>query len=87
MDQTIWELILDQGTAMLDAAVERRCLPTRIIGWRFKTRGGQPRVCQANETHSKMTSGNNKVFNAGKPLPKLNDVGDLKKALIGVEIL
>lgn len=30
---------------------------------------------------------NHKVFNAGKPLPKLSDVDDLKKALINLEIL
>jgi hypothetical protein len=88
MDQTMWELILDQRTVMLDAAVVRGCSPTRITGWRFEARDdGLPRVCQENEEHAKMTSGNHKVFNAGKPLPKLSDVDDLKKALINVEIL
>jgi len=72
---------------MLDAAVVQGCSPTRITGWKFEARDGQPRVCQANEEHAKMTSGNHKVFNAGKPLPKLSDVDDLKKALIDVEIL
>lgn len=81
------ELILDQGTVMLDAAVVRNCSPTRITGWRFEVRDGQPRVCQANETHSEMTSGNHKVFNAGKPHPKLTDSEDLKKALLDVGVL
>jgi hypothetical protein len=87
MDQTMWELILDQGTIILDVAVMRGCSLTRITSWRFEARDGQPRVCQANEEHAKMTLGNYKVFNAGKPLPKLSDVNDLKKALINVEIL
>lgn len=43
-------------------------------------RHGDPRVCQSNETHSKMTSGNHNVFNAGKPLPKLDNVDAPKSA-------
>ncbi|KAG6356057.1 hypothetical protein INS49_015442 [Diaporthe citri] len=65
------ELILDQGTIMLDTSFVKNCQPTRITGWTFESFDGSPRVCQSNETHSKMTSGNHKVFNAGKPLPKL----------------
>ena len=87
MDQAMQELILDQGTVMLDAAVVRGCSPTRITGWRFEARDGQPRVYQSNDTHSEMTSGNHKVFNAGKPQPKLSDVDDLKKALVDVGVL
>ncbi|MCJ1377782.1 hypothetical protein MMC17_000878 [Xylographa soralifera] len=87
MDQTMWELILDQGTVMLDAAVVRGCSPTRITGWRFETRDGQPRVCMTNEKHAKMNTGNHKVFNAGKLQPKLSDVDDLKKALFDVGVL
>ena len=87
MDQTMWELVLDHGTVMLDAAVVRDCSPTRITGWRFEVRDGQPRVCQSNETHAEMTSGSHKVFNAGKPQPKLGDASDLKKALIDVNVL
>lgn len=30
---------------------------------------------------------NHKVFNAGKPQPKLNDVDDLKKAFVDVGVL
>ena len=87
MDQSMWELVLDQGTVMLDSAAVRGCSPTRITGWRFEVRHGQPCVCEANETHAEMTSGNHKVFNAGKPQPKLSDVEDLKRALMNVDVL
>lgn len=86
-DQTMWELILDQGTVMLDVAAVRRCSPTRITGWRFEARDRQPRVCASNETHSRMKSGSHKVFNVGKPLPKLGDIHDLKKGLTDVGVL
>lgn len=87
MDQTMCELILDQGTVMLDAAAVRGCTATRVTGWRFEDRNGQPDVCASNESHSKMTTGNHKVFNVGKPQPRLSDVHDLKKALISAHIL
>lgn len=83
----MWELILDQGTVMLDTVVVHGYLPTRITGWRFEARDGQPRVCQANKTHSEMTSSKHEVFNAGKPQPKLGDVNDLKNALVDVGVL
>jgi hypothetical protein len=83
----MWELILNQGTVMLDAAVVRGCLLTWITGWRFEARDRQPRVCQANESHAEMTSGNHKVFNARKPQPKLSNVDDLKKALVNMDVL
>lgn len=83
----MWELILGQETVMLDAAVVRGWSPTRLTGWRFEARDGQSRVCQANETHSKMTSGNHKAFNVGKLQPKLSDVDDLKQALMDVGII
>lgn len=63
------EFILVQGTIMLDTSLVKNCQPTRVTGWTFETSNGSPRVCQSNETHSKMTSGNHKIFNAGKPLP------------------
>jgi hypothetical protein len=34
-----------------------------------------------------MASHNHKVFNAGKPLPKLDNVDDLKQALTDVGVL
>ena len=48
---------------------------------------GMPCVCQANEAHCEMVDRTHKVFNVGKPQPKLSDVDDLKKALIDVGIL
>jgi hypothetical protein len=83
----MWELILDQRTVILDAAVVRGCLLTRITGWRFKAEDGQPRVCQVNKSHAEITSGNHKVFNAEKPQPKLSDVDDLKKAFVNIDVL
>lgn len=48
---------------------------------------GNPRVCQSNERHAKITSGNHKVFNARKPLLKLDNVDDLKSALLKAGVL
>ena len=87
MDQTTWEFVLDQGTVMLYSAAVRGCSPTRITGWRFESQTWAARVCQANKTHAEMTSGNHKVFNSGKPQPKLSDVEDLKRALMNVDVL
>ena len=81
------ELILDQGTVMLDSSVVRNTEPTRVTGWHFENQDGNPRTCTASETHSKMTSGNHKVFNAGKPLPKLENIEDLKSALTDAGVL
>ncbi|OJD13764.1 hypothetical protein AJ78_05814 [Emergomyces pasteurianus Ep9510] len=81
------ELILDQGTVMLDSSCVKNTEPTRITGWRFESVNGNPRVCSANETRAQMTSGCHKIFNAGKPLPKLDNVEDLKAALTGCGVL
>ncbi|KPM41501.1 hypothetical protein AK830_g5107 [Neonectria ditissima] len=86
-EQSMCELILDEGTVMLQANAIKNCEPTRVTGWKFEAGPGGPRVCQANETHSKMTSGNHKVFNAGKPHPKLENVDDLKAALAEAGVL
>lgn len=83
----MFELILDQGTIMLDNSLIKNCEPTRITGWAFESCDGNPRTCMANETHSKMTTGNHKVFNAGKPLPKLENVEDLKAALVEAGVM
>lgn len=80
-DYSMSELILDQGTVILDSSYVRNTTPTRITGWKFEEANGNPRACSANETHAVMTSGNHKVFNAGKPLPKLENAEDLKAAL------
>lgn len=86
-EQSMCELILDEGTVMLQADVIKNCKPSRVTGWKFQTGPGGPRVCQSNETHAAMTSGNHKVFNAGKPHPKLENVDDLKAALVGAGVL
>lgn len=87
MDQSMSELILDQATVMLETSVVKNAIPYRVTGWRFESANGSPRVCSANETHAGLTSGNHKVFNAGKPLPKLENVDDLKVALAQVGVL
>lgn len=86
-ESPMMELILDQGTVMLESSRPQGVQPTRITGWRFESVDGRPRVCAANETHAGMTTGNHKVYNAGKPLPKLENVEDLKNALIDVGVL
>jgi hypothetical protein len=65
---------------MLDSSAVLRCSPSRNAGWSFE-------VGHGNETHSKMTSGNHKVFNAGKPLIKFENVDDPVVALTEAGIL
>ncbi|KAG5794645.1 hypothetical protein H9Q69_006316 [Fusarium xylarioides] len=86
-DQSMPEVILDQWTGMLDSSVVKGCVSTRITGWGFDMVDGNPRVRQSNERHAEMTSGNHKVFNAGKPLPKLDNVDDLKSTLTEAGVL
>jgi hypothetical protein len=86
-DGSMSELILDQGPVMLDSSGVKNTVPTRITGWKFESAHGNPRVCTANETHAQMTSGNHKVFNAGKPLPKLENAEDLKATLVVAGVL
>ncbi len=81
------ELVLDQGTIMLDTSLIKNCEPTRVTGWLFSSSNGSPRAFMANETYSKMTTGNHEVFNAGKPLPKLENVEELKAALVKAGVL
>ena len=85
--ESMFELILDQGTIMLDETAIHGCSASRQTGWMFELKDGEPRVCAANETHAKKTSGNHQVFNAGKAQPKLASVADLKEALVTAEIL
>ncbi|KND86528.1 hypothetical protein TOPH_08822 [Tolypocladium ophioglossoides CBS 100239] len=81
------ELILDQGTIMLDTSLVKNCRLTRVTGWTFESCNGGPRVCMSNERHAAQTTGNHRVFNAGKPLPKLENVDDLKDALIEAGVM
>lgn len=75
------ELILDKGTVIVDSLSVKNTVPTRITGQKFETFDGNPRVYTSNETHTKINTGNHRVFNAGKPIPKLENVEDLKAAL------
>ncbi|RSL56782.1 hypothetical protein CEP54_008650 [Fusarium duplospermum] len=86
-EQSMSELILDNGTIMLDTSVIKGCTPYRITGWSFEVAHGNPRVCHSKETHAKVASGAHKVFNAVSPIPKLENVEDLKFALAGQGIL
>jgi len=80
------ELILPQGTVMLDVLNLNGCVPTRQTGWKFEAVNGEPRVCQANETHGR-TATTHEIYNKGDPLPKLENFQDLKKALFEAGIL
>lgn len=86
-DGSLEELILDEGTVMVDSLSVKNTVPTRITGWKFETFDGNPRVCASNETHAKINTGNHRVFNAGKPIPKLENVEDLKAALAMAGVL
>lgn len=74
------ELILPQGTVMLDVSNLNGCVPTRRTGWKFEVENGEPRVCQANETHGR-TATTHEIYNKGDPHPRLEDFQDLKNAL------
>lgn len=90
----------DEGTVVLQADAIKNCTPTRVTGWTFKVGSdpsvleehgtGQGRgqgerygrrACQKN---GEMTTGNHKVFNAGKlaERPKLETVEDLENVLV-----
>ena len=82
LPEGMFELILDQGTIILDGTAVHGCSPYRQTGWTFELKDGEPRVCAADETHAKKVTGSHQVFNAGKPQPKLASVTDLEKALV-----
>jgi hypothetical protein len=80
------ELILPLGTVMLDVSNLNGCVPTRQTGWKFEVENGEPRVCQANETHGR-TATTHEIYNKGDPHPKLETFQDLKNALVEAGIL
>ncbi|KAK0610656.1 hypothetical protein B0T17DRAFT_500526, partial [Bombardia bombarda] len=86
-DQSMSELILDDGTVMLDSSVVKGCEPYRTTGWQFEVEHGSPLVCTKDEKHAKMTSGNHKVFDAGRLRPKLETIDELKVALAEAGVL
>lgn len=87
MPKSMFELDLDQGTIMLDEAAVHGCAASRQTGWAFELKDAEARVCAANETYAKKTSGNHQVFNAGKAQPKLDSIADLKEALVIAKVL
>jgi hypothetical protein len=80
------ELILPLATVMLDISDLNGCVPTRQTGWKFESEDGEPRVCQANETHGQHANGHD-VYNKGDPHPKLETFEDVKNALVEAGIL
>lgn len=82
----MFELVLPQGTIMVDAAHLNGCVPTRQTGWKFGFENGEPRVCKENETHARHSNGHD-VFNAGAPHPRFETFQDVKHALEEQKIL
>lgn len=80
------ELVLPEGTVMLDASNLNECVPARQTGWRFEVENGKPRVCKSNETHGRHAGGHD-VYNEGAPFPRLNTFADVRKALMDENIL
>jgi hypothetical protein len=80
------ELILPQGTVMLEASNLNGCVPTRQTGWKFEAENGEPRVCTAKETHGTYENGH-KIYNEGVPHPKLATFQDVKNVLAKAGIL
>lgn len=80
------ELVLPQGTIMLDVSDLNGCVPTRQTGWKFAAENGEPRVCQANETHGRHANGHD-IFNKGAPHPMLETFQDVKHVLQRENIL
>ena len=80
------ELILPQGTIMLDVSVLKGCVPTRQTGWKFEMENGKPSVSSAKEKHAK-TATKHEVYDEGDPIPRLDTFEDLKHALVDVGIL
>ncbi|KAM4065537.1 hypothetical protein HRG_012883 [Hirsutella rhossiliensis] len=80
------ELVLPQGTVMLDISNLNGCVPTRQTGWRFETENGKPRVCKPNETHGRHANGHD-IFNEGAPHPKLETIEDVMTVLAEKNII
>lgn len=80
------ELVLPQGTVMLDVSNVNGCVPTRQTGWKFEVENGELRGCKANESHAQNGT-EHKVFNEGAPYPKMETLQDLKNVLAKAGIL
>lgn len=80
------EFILPQATVMLNVLNLNGCVSTRQTGWKFEFENGEPRVCQANESHGQ-TATTHEIYNKGDPHPRLETFQDLKHALVKAGIL
>jgi hypothetical protein len=80
------ELVLPQGTVMLDVSNLNGCVPTRQTGWKFEAENGEPRVCQANESHGQ-TATTHEIYNKGDSHPRLETFRDVVDALVQLQIL
>jgi hypothetical protein len=80
------ELVLPQGTIMLDVSDLKGCVATRQTGWNFKVENGEPCVCQSNESHGETGKGH-EVYNKGDPHPKLETFPEVVDALERLQIL
>lgn len=84
---SISELIWESDRVMLDVSAIMGCEQPKTTGWRFEMVDGEPRVCKGQESYSKMTSSNHKVFIDGKPLPRLENVDHLKQKFVTAGML
>ncbi|KAL2258874.1 hypothetical protein VTK26DRAFT_7638 [Humicola hyalothermophila] len=82
----ILELVLPQGTVMLDVSNVNGYVLTRQTGWKFEVENGELRACQANEMHAQTRTGH-EVYNKGDPYPRLENLQDLKHVLAEAGIL
>lgn len=80
------ELVLPEGTVMLDVSNVNGCVPTRQTGWKFEVENGELRGCKVNESHAQNGT-EHKVFNEGAPYPRMETLQDLKNVLAKAGIL
>lgn len=80
------ELVLPQGTIMLNISDLNGCVLTRQTGWKFTAENGEPRVCQSNELYGETGQGH-EVYNKGSPHPKLETFPEVVDALVRLQIL
>jgi hypothetical protein len=84
--ETMLELLLHQAPVVFRHSDLIGCSPARQTGWKFKLEHGEPRVCQNNETHGKLPTGEHMINNKGRLGPVLQSYQYLKNefAVLGV---
>jgi len=82
----MFELVLPQGTIMLDMLELHGCVPTRQTGWTFTIENGKPQVCKRTEYHAK-NGDKHDVFDSGALRVQLETIEDVKLLLRGKGIL